>query len=115
MLRPNDEFFLGQQEPSKSCLQFLRELILNYDKEITEGWAYGLPFFYFKGKRFCYLWTHKKFGQPYIGIVDGRKIHFPGLLTENRSRMKIFLVDPSKNIPVREIKQLLRTTLALYR
>jgi len=115
MLRPHDHYYLNQPEPAKSCLQFLRQFIMKYDQEIAEGWAYGMPFFYYKGKRFCYLWIHKKHQQPYIGIVDGKNIHFPGLLSEKRSRMKIFLVDPAKNIPVKKITQLLKTTLAFYK
>jgi len=115
MLRPIDNYFFEKEEPVKSCLQFLREFILKYDKEITEEWSYSMPFFYYKGKRFCYLWIHKKYDQPYLGIVDGNKIDHPGLLTEKRSRMKIFLIDPQKDIPVKKIKAILKEILALYK
>lgn len=115
MLRPIDNYFLEKEEPVKSCLQFMREFILKYDKEITEGWSYSMPFFYYKGKRFCYLWIHKKYDQPYLGIVDGNKIDHPGLVTEKRSRMKIFLIDPQKDIPVKKVKAILKEILALYK
>jgi hypothetical protein len=45
MLRPIDNYFLQHEEPTKSCLQFLREHILQIDKNITEAWKYGMPFF----------------------------------------------------------------------
>jgi hypothetical protein len=61
MLRPIDNYFLQHEEPTKSCLQFLREHILQLDKNITETWKYGAPFYNIHGKRFCYLWTHKKY------------------------------------------------------
>ncbi|MEI9810176.1 MAG: DUF1801 domain-containing protein [Bacteroidota bacterium] len=115
MLRPIDNWFLQNEEPSKSCLQFLRGHILALDKDITEKWQYGMPFFYYKGKRFCYLWIHKKYLQPYIGIVDGNRIAHPDLLTEKRARMKILLLDPHKNMPVKKINKLLKEVIALYK
>ena len=115
MLRPIDNWFLQKDEPVKSCLQFLREYILKQDAGITEAWQYGMPFYCYKGKRFCYLWMHKKYGQPYIGIVDGKKVDHPDLLVEKRARMKILLVDSGKNIPIKKINGILNEVLALYR
>jgi hypothetical protein len=64
---------------------------------------------------FCYLWVHKKHLQPYIGIVEGQRFDHPGLIIEKRSRMKIMLFDPRKDLPVRTIKDLLRQALDLYK
>ena len=111
MLRPNDSWFLLQEEPAKSCLQYLRTFILQLDGNITEGWQYGMPFFFYKGKRFCYLWVHRKYGKPYLGIVDGKKISNPDLLSEKRSRMKIMLIDPNNDIPVQKIRNILNEVL----
>ncbi len=113
MLSPIDSYYATQEEPVKSCLQFLRMHILKAGPEITEVWKYGMPFFCYKGKMMCYVWTHKKYGQPYIGIVDGKLINHPDLITEKRAKMKILLVDPQKNIPVKKISVLLKEMLAL--
>ena len=115
MLRPVDNYYLKNEEPIKSCLQFLRGHILKFDTHITENWNYGMPFFYYKGKRFCYLWVHKKLLKPYIGVVDGKFIDNPDLLQEKRAKMKIFLIDPTKNIPLKKINALLKEVLALYK
>ena len=64
---------------------------------------------------FCYLWIHKKFKQPYLGIVEGNKIVHLELLKEKRSRMKILLIDPDRNIPVEKINAILKETLKLYK
>ena len=64
---------------------------------------------------FCYLWMHKKHQQPYIGIVEGKSIHHPDLILENRARMKILLIDPAQNIPVKKIDGILKAVLALYK
>lgn len=115
MLRPIDNYFQQQEEPAKSCLQFLRVHILKQDEYITEAWKYGMPFFCYKGKMFCYLWIHKKLHQPYLGIVEGIRIEHPDLLQEKRARMKILLLDPRKDLPIKKINTILQTVLALYR
>jgi hypothetical protein len=114
MISPLEHFYLKQEEPTKSCLLFLRELILNQDKHLSNEWKYGMPMFCYKGKMCCYLWIHKVHKQPYIGFVEGKHLNHPDLLQEKRARMKILLVDASKDIPVRKIKTLLKEMLGLY-
>lgn len=114
MLNSIDNYFFSKEEPTKSCLLFLRSRILGYDKNITETWKYGMPFYCYKGKMFCYLWTHKKFLQPYIGIVEGQKINHPELIQEKRARMKILLVDAAQDIPVKKIDSIFKDVLKLY-
>jgi hypothetical protein len=113
-MNPIDQYFLKQEEPIKGCLLFLRQHILQQNEFITEKWSYGMPFYCYKGKRFCYLWVHKKYHQPYIGIVDGKLINHPDLLQEERARMKIFLIDPTKDIPVKKMNAILEEVLGLY-
>ena len=110
-----DNYFLQQEEPVKSCLLFLREHILNYNPNITEAWKYRMPFYCFKGKMFCYLWTHKKNGLPYIGIVEGKRIDHPALIIEARARMKIMLLDPNTDLPMETIDSILKTALSFYK
>jgi hypothetical protein len=114
MLREIDNYFLQKDEPLKSCLLFLREFILGYDENITEAWKYKMPFYCYKGKMFCYLWVHKKTNQPYIGIVEGKRINHPLLIIEKRSRMKIMLLDAEKDIPVNTIETILKMALNIY-
>jgi hypothetical protein len=111
-LRPVDYWFLQKDEPVKSCLQYLRSFILKKDEHITEAWKYGMPFYCYKGKMFCYLWVHKTYKQPYLGIVEGKAIDHPELLQEKRARMKILLIDADKNIPARKIATILKEVLS---
>ena len=115
MLKPADNYFLQQPEPGKACLLALRQLICSFDANITEAWKYGMPFYCYKGKMFCYLWVHKKYRQPYLGIVEGGKINHPLLLQEKRARMKIMLVDPLKDIPAATINSILKKALVFYK
>jgi hypothetical protein len=94
MMREIDNYFLQKDEPVKSYLFTLRNYILQYDENIEEAWKYKMAFYCYKGKMVCYLWVHKKYHQPYLGIVEGRKIEHPSLIVEKRARMKIMLFDP---------------------
>src|SRR5450432_1265619 len=115
MLKPADNFFLRQEEPVKSCLLALRKIILSHNNNIAEAWKYGMPFYCYKGKMFCYLWVHKKFKQPYLGIVEGNKIDHPLLIQEKRARMKIMLIDAQKDIPVKIIETILKKAILFYK
>jgi len=115
MIREIDNYFLEKEEPVKSYLLTLRDYILQYDKNISEAWKYKMPFYCYKGKMFCYLWVHKKYHQPYLGIVEGKKIKHPDLIQEKRARMKIMLFDPTKDVPLKTIHAILKTALSLYK
>ncbi len=113
LLRPIDNYFLQKEEPTKSCLQFLRERILKQDEAITEAWKYGMPFYCYQEKMFCYLWIHRTLNRPYLGFVDGNQINHPDLLQEKRTKMKIFLIDPTKDIRVKKLNALLKLAIDL--
>ncbi|MFT3680645.1 MAG: DUF1801 domain-containing protein [Ferruginibacter sp.] len=110
-----ENFYEQQGEPVKSCLLGLKAIILKQDKDITAAWKYGMPFFCYKGKMFCYLWIHKKYKQPYIGIVEGKHFNESFLIQEARSRMKILLLDPNKDLPLKNIEVILHKAIDLYK
>jgi len=114
-MRELDNFYFQQDEPIKGTLLALREIILQQDKDVTNAWKYGMPFFCYKGKMFCYLWLHKKHKQPYIGIVEGKRFDEPFLIQEDRSRMKIMLFDPNEDLPLQTIENILQKAINLYK
>ena len=107
MLSRIEEYFDAQEEPVKSCLLSLRAIILQTSVEVEEYWSYGMPFYRIHRKRFCYLRKDMKTGRPYIGIVNGSKVVHPKLVKENRSRMKVLYVDPTSDLPVNEIQNII--------
>ncbi|MFI5156197.1 MAG: DUF1801 domain-containing protein [Chitinophagales bacterium] len=115
MLSPIDKYYLDKTEPFQSCLQSLRKFILATDPGLEEKWRYGMPFFYYHGKMSCYLWIDKKSLRPYLGIVEGKHIQDPALESGKRSRMKILMVDPHKDLPVKKIGQILRKMIRYYK
>jgi hypothetical protein len=115
MQKMKDDFYLRQAPNTGACLLAIKEIILSQDQDITSTWKYGMPFFCYRGKMFCYIWVHKKYQQPYIGIVEGNRLNHPELIVEKRSRMKIMLIDPEKDLPLTQIEAILQETLDLYR
>jgi len=110
-----DDFYFKQEEPTKGMFLALKEIILKEDQDITNVLKYGMPFFCYKGKMFCYLWTHKKFKQPYLAIVEGKHFDESFLIQENRSRMKIMLLNPDEDLPLEQIEMVIRKALNLYK
>lgn len=109
-----DNFYLEKEEPVKSCLMALRQIILDRNRNISEAWKYRMPFFCYKGKMFCYLWIEKKSGLPYLGIVEGNKIAHPGLIQDERSRMKIMRFNPLEDLPLTTIQEVIDSAIQLY-
>lgn len=110
-----DDFYLNQEEPIKGTFLALKEIILKQDKDITHVLKYGMPFFCYKGKMFCYLWRHKKNKQPYIGIVEGKHFDEPFLLQEKRSRMKIMMLNSDEDLPLEQIESVIQRAVNLYK
>lgn len=113
-MKETDNYYLQKDEPVKSCLSALRQIILDRNSNITEAWKYRMPFFCFKGKMFCYLWIDKKTNFPYLGIVEGKRIDYPGLVQDDRSRMKIIKFDPTEDLPLAVIHDILDAAILLY-
>lgn len=109
------DFYLSKEEPNKSCLLALRDIILQQDNHITETQKYGMPCFCYKQKMFCYLWTDKKTDEPYILMVEGKHLDHPALETGERARMKILRVNPGRNLPIKTITNILQAALDVYR
>jgi uncharacterized protein YdhG (YjbR/CyaY superfamily) len=114
MVPSNDHFYLEKSEPNKSCLLTLRDLILDIDAEVKETVKYGMPCFTFHKKAFAYLWADKITHEPYVLFVEGGKLNFPELEKGNRARMKILRVNPTEDLPIRLLRNILHSAINLY-
>lgn len=110
-----DEFYLSQEEPVRSCLLGLKNVILELDDEVTTAWKYGGPFFCFRGKNICYLWVDKKTKWPYIGVVEGHRFEHPILEKGDRKQIKIIRINPEEDFPIEDISLVLNWALDLYK
>ena len=69
-----DDFYLKQIEPYRSVFLTLRNVILSLDPNVSDELKYGMPFFCYKKKMFCYFWIERKSKESYIGLVEGGRI-----------------------------------------
>lgn len=109
------EYYLNKEEPIKSCLLVLRDIIIEQDEHISESIKWSSPCFSYKKKMFCFLMTDKKTKQPYILMVEGNRLEFPELDQGTRTRMKVLNIDPTKDLPIELIKDILQSAIDLYR
>ncbi|KAB1069096.1 DUF1801 domain-containing protein [Tamlana haliotis] len=110
----NETYYFKKDEPIKSCVLAMRDILLQFDSNIAETTKYGMPCFCYKGKMFCYIWTDKKTLEPYYLIVEGHKIEHPNLEAGNRTRMKIFRINPNEDLPIETIHSVLNLALDFY-
>ncbi|WP_207429445.1 DUF1801 domain-containing protein [Pedobacter sp. SYSU D00535] len=115
MIEELHNFYFKKEEPVRSCLLALRTLILDQDMNITETRKYGMPCFCYRGKHFCYLWTDKNTGEPYVLMVEGKYLEDPELEQGSRSRMKILRVNSKTDLHFKTIVRILQSSLDLYR
>ena len=108
-------FFTKHDESINSCLLALKSILIAQDPEISCELKYGMPFFCYRKKMFCYLWMDKKLHMPYLGFVEGNKIHHENLIQGNRARMKVMIIDPNKDIPIKTIQIIVKKALFLYK
>ncbi|MDO9000792.1 MAG: DUF1801 domain-containing protein [Bacteroidota bacterium] len=115
MLNHLDNYFFSLEEPHRSCLLFLRQFILNYSNQLSEQWKFNTPFYYYNNKWFCYISYHKKTKLIYIGFVQGYKIKHSKLLSEGRKQVKVFYIDPEKDIDVKNLNAIFKKACSLYK
>ena len=101
-----DEFFLKIPEPQRSALLYVRRFFTE-EMGLEEHIKFNTPFYNFKNKWFCYLsYSQKRKHEIYIGFVKGHKITFPGLESEGRKQIKVYRIDPEKDINVKALKKI---------
>ncbi len=113
-MKQTDLYYEQQTEPNKSCLLALRELILQHDVALTESLKWSIPCFSFHNRMCCFLNIDKKTSAPYLLMVEGHLLKHATLEQGNRSRMKIFRIDPNEDLPVEALTKLLNEMLDLY-
>lgn len=108
-----DLFYFEKDEPIRSCLLALRNIILEQDKNMLKTKKYGMPCFCINKKPLSYLWLDKKSGDPYLLFVDGNLLDHPLLHKGKRKKMKILNLNPSIDLQKQLINSLLQKAINL--
>ena len=111
MLNHIDDYFDRMPEPDKSCLLYLRQFILEMDSGISERWHYNTPFYHYGGKWMLYIPYNAKTRDLYLGFVHGYKLKHPALKSEGRKQIRIYRIDATKDIKIKELKTILKEAM----
>lgn len=112
MLNPLENYFLQQPEPHQSCMIYLRGWLK--DQDFEELYKFSTAFYYYKGKMFCYMSVSSKEKKLYLGFVKGYKMKHPSLKKEGRKQIKVFYINPEKDLPIKELKTIISEAKKLY-
>jgi len=107
-----ENYYLRQPEPFQGCLLALRDLILKVDDRITHERKYQIPFFYFKGKKLCFLWVNKK--KLLLGFIIDKTIYPVIAGVKRKDEFETLQIDPNLDLPVETIIEKLRLRMKLY-
>lgn len=101
-----DNFFIKIPEPQQSALLFLRRFFIE-EMALQEHWKFNTPFYYYKGKWFCYLsYSAKRKHELYIGFVRGNQVDYPDLVSEGRKQIKVYRINPEQDIDVTSLRKI---------
>ena len=89
-MKPSDEYILKQPPDFQEILFYIISVV---EKELSNTellFKWGVPYFYYKKKPFCYLAPNKKRGYVDVGFAKGFQltIHLDVLVGDNRNTVK---------------------------
>lgn len=64
---------------------------------------------------FVFLSIDKKTKEPYVLVVEGNRIEHPLLVQGNRAKMKVFHVNPNKDINIDALEIILFKAIEFYK
>ncbi|MES2512522.1 MAG: DUF1801 domain-containing protein [Bacteroidota bacterium] len=101
-----DNYFLSLPEPEQSTLLFLHSF-LNTEIALEYKRKFNTPFYYYNGKWFCFVDYNPRKRTIHISFVKGNKVTHPKLLSEGRKQMKIYKIDPLKDVDTLELQKII--------
>ncbi len=115
-MNPAAEYILKQPEPYKSILLQLQVVFEHLFPEIELKYKYRIPFYYLKGKPFCYFNASHKKQYVDVGIVKGKQIliHSEHLVTEKRKIMASLRYTTVEDIDHDVLIEVLKKAASLY-
>lgn len=115
-MNPAEEYILKQPEPYKSILLQLQVVFEHLFPAIELKYKYSIPFYYLKGKPFCYFNASHKKQFVDVGIVKGNQIfiHHKHLVTEKRKVMASLRYKTVEDIDHDVLIEVLKKAASLY-
>lgn len=115
-MKPAEEYILSQPELYRSIIYNLQIVIENEIPDLELLYKWKIPFYYYKGKPFCFINVSHKRKYVDLGIVKGFQIknHKEHLISENRSIMKSLRYSSLEEIDTRVLIEIIQEISELY-
>lgn len=115
-MKPAEEYILNQPESYRSILFNLQIIIEGQIPELELLFKWKIPFYYFKGKPFCFFNVSHKRKYVDLVIVKGFQltIHQDKLISEKRSIMKSLRYYNDEEIENAVLIEIIKELVKLY-
>ncbi len=87
-MNPAEDYLLNQPEPFRSMLLHLQSVIALTIPEVDLKYKYRIPFYYIKGRPFCYLNQSKNYVDVGFWHAKHLTLHLDKMTTADRKMMK---------------------------
>lgn len=111
-----EKYILDQPEPYKSILMHLQLIIEHRVPDVSLYYKYKIPFYYLKGKPFCYLNASPKKRYVDLGFWKGSALtlHKKHLVTEDRKMITSLRYRQPEEINAAVLTDVLQEAKSLY-
>ena len=115
-MNPAENYILHQPEPYRFILLHLQVIIEHACDVLELKYKYNIPFYYIKGKPFCYLNANHKKQYIDLGFWKGNQIQIyqEHLVTENRKMMVSLRYKALEEINDKILIEVLKEAQSLY-
>jgi hypothetical protein len=115
-MRLTDEYIHRQPEKFQFILLHLIGVFQREIPELVLQFKWGIPYFYYRKKPFCYLVCNTKKGFVDVGFAKGFQLkqHQEYLVYENRNTVKSLRYTELKSIDNAILNSVMREALSLY-
>ena len=116
-MRPTDEYILSQPEKYQAMLLHLLAVVQRAIPELELLFKWGIPFFYYRKKPFCYLAPNHKKGFVDVGFARGFQLkrNQEALIGEKRNTVKSLRYSTLENIDNLILEDVMQEALGLYK
>ena len=112
-----EEYILRQPEHFQDIILYLCAVVEQVEPEVELLFKWGLPFYYYKKKPFCYLNPIKKENAIDLCFMKGHELkkHRDLMIVENRKIVTSLRYNDLKNIDSKVLNEVLTEAIYLYK
>ncbi len=116
-MKQTDDYIFRQPENYRAILLHLIVIVERIVPNVDLRFKYGIPYFYYKQKAFCYLASNPKKGYIDLGFARGFQLnnYQEVLVDENRNTVKSLRYFSLETINNSILEAVLQETMTLYK